>query len=80
MVQTLRSIHQKCGRSHHISETTLRNIVHKFYQTESVLNVLKATRVRNARSAENIAAVSESIVESPKMSVHHRSQHSRLEF
>jgi hypothetical protein len=74
VVATIRKIKANFGRNHSISKNTVKNIVDKFYQTGSVHDLPRSGGPRTARSAENIAAVSESVRENPRTSVRHRAQ------
>jgi len=53
---------------HHnrLAESTIRRLVAKFESTGSINNQPTLVRRRNARSAENIAAVRESVQENPR--------------
>jgi len=51
------------------AESTVRRLVVKFESTSSINNQPTPVRRRNARSAENIAAVRESIRENPRRSI-----------
>jgi len=52
----------------------IRHLVAKFESTDSINNQPTSVRRRNARSAENIAAVRESVRENPRRSISRRSQ------
>jgi len=56
------------------AESTVRRLVVKFESTSSINNQPTPVRRRNARSAENIAAVRESVRENPRWSISCRSQ------
>lgn len=74
LVTTIRKIKRKFGKKFKISPNTVKNIVDKFYQFGSVHDRPRSGRPRTARSTENIAAVSESVSETPSTSVRHRAQ------
>ena len=71
---TIRKIKAIFGVHHSISKNTVQAIADKFYQTGSVHDLPRSGRPRTGRSTDNIAAVSESVRESPSTSVRHRSQ------
>ena len=71
---TIRKIKGIFGIHHSISKNTVQAIVNKFYRTGSVHDLPRSGRPRTGRSTENIAAVSESVRESPSASVRHRAQ------
>jgi len=59
---------------HRSAESTIRRLVAKFESTDSINNQPTPVRRRNARSAENIAAVRESVRENPRRLISRRSQ------
>ena len=61
LVKTMRASRPLHGRRGGPSRSTLQRLVAKFETTGSVKNQQAPVRQRNARSAENIAAVSESV-------------------
>lgn len=73
-VQTLRALRPFYGRRSGPSKSTLQRLVAKFETTGSVNNQPTPVRQRNARSAENIAAVRESVQENPRQSIPRRAQ------
>jgi len=70
MVQTLRALRSFYG----LSKSTLQRLVVKFEATGSVNNQPILARQRNVRSAENIAAVRDSVQENPRQSIHCRAK------
>jgi len=59
---------------HRPAESTIRHLVVKFESTDSINNQPTPVRRRNARFAENIAAVHESVRENPRRSISRHSQ------
>jgi len=74
IVQTLRSLRPFYGRRGGPSKSTLQRLVAKFETTGLVNDQLTPVRQRNARSAENIAAVRESVQENAGQSIPRRAQ------
>ncbi|EFN81609.1 hypothetical protein EAI_12104, partial [Harpegnathos saltator] len=74
LVQTLRALRPFYGRCGGPSKSTLQGLVAKFATTVSVNDQPTPAHRRNARSAENIAAVSESVQENPRQSIPRRAQ------
>lgn len=74
LVSTLRALRPIHGLRGGPSRSTLHRLVTKFETTGSVNNQPTPVRRRNARSAENIAAVRESVRENPRQSIPRRSQ------
>ncbi|EFN75580.1 hypothetical protein EAI_08636, partial [Harpegnathos saltator] len=74
LVQTLRALRPFYGRRGGPSKSTLQRLVAKFETTGSLNDQPTPVRQRNARSAENIAAVSESVQENPRQSIPRRAQ------
>lgn len=72
--ETLRALCDFYPRHKRPAESTIRRLVAKFESTGSINNQPTTVRYRNARSAENIAAVRESVQENPRQSVSRRSQ------
>jgi len=72
--EILRALCDFYPRHNHSAELTIRRLIAKFESTGSINNQLTPVRRRNARSAENIAAVRESVRENPRRSISHRSQ------
>ena len=72
--ETFRALHYFYPRHNHPAESTIRCLVTKFESIGSINNQPTPVRRRNARSAENIAAVRESVRENPRRSISHRSQ------
>ncbi|CAH0550852.1 unnamed protein product [Brassicogethes aeneus] len=71
---TYRKIRDMFGRHGRPSENAIKNLVDKFKSTGSTNNIPTPIRVRPGRSAENIAAVSESVEQDPNLSIPRRSQ------
>lgn len=71
---TFRGLRDSFGRHGRPNETTIGRLMDKFERTGSVLDDVTPTRLRTGRSTENIAAVSESVEETPKKSVRRRAQ------
>ena len=74
LVQTLRALRPFYGRRGGPSKSTFQRLVAKFETTGSVNNQPIPVRQRDARSAENIAAVRESVQENPRQSIPRRAQ------
>lgn len=72
-VETVRKLRGTFGRRNAPREATVRRLVQKFEQTGSVVDNKRIGRPRTSRSAENIAAVSDSVIECPKTSIRRRS-------
>lgn len=66
---THRALRPFYGRHNRPTERTIRRVVDKFESTGSVNDRSTPVRQRNARSAENIAAVRESVQENPRQSI-----------
>lgn len=71
---TFRALRPFYGRHNRPVERTIRNVVDKFEATGSVNSQPTPVRRRNARSAENITAVRESVQENSRQSILRRSQ------
>lgn len=71
---TFRALRPFYGRDDRPAESTIRRLVDKFESTGSVNNQPVPVRQRNARSAENIAAVRDSVHENPRQSIPRRAQ------
>ncbi|XP_061380157.1 uncharacterized protein LOC133319497 [Danaus plexippus] len=71
---TFRALRPFYGRDDRPAESTIRRLVDKFESTGSVNNQPVPVRQRNARSAENIAAVRDSVLENPRQSIPRRAQ------
>lgn len=80
VVSTFRALRADYGRHNRPSERTIGKTVKKFEETGSVTDVLRPIHHRNARSTENIAAVSESVEEDPNLSIPRRAQHLGLSY
>lgn len=74
LVRTLRALRPIYGRRGGPSKSTIQRLVAKFEKAGSVNNQPTPARRRNARSAENIAAVRESVQENPRQSIPRRAQ------
>jgi len=72
--KTFRALRDFYLRHNRPAESTIRRLVAKFESTGSTNNQPTPVRHRNARSAENIAAVRESVRENPRQSISRRSQ------
>ena len=72
--ETFRALRDFYPRHNRPAESTIRRLVTKFESTGSINNQPTPVRRRNARSAENIAAVRESVRENPRRSISRRSQ------
>ena len=66
LVLTLRALRPFYGRLGGPSKSTLQRLVAKFETTGLVNNQPTPVRQKNARSAENIASVRESVQENPR--------------
>ena len=71
--ETFRALRDFYPRHNRPAESTVRRLVAKFESTGSINNQ-PSVRRRNAKSAENIAAVRESVRENLRQSISHRSQ------
>ena len=69
---TLRALRPFYGRRGGPSKSTLQRLVAKFESTGSINNLPTPVRAKTARSAENIAAVRDSVQENPRQSNHRR--------
>lgn len=72
--ETVRKLRAIFGRDNAPKDTTVRRLVIKFEESGSVGDIKTPVRCRTSRSAENIAAVRESVAENPGTSIRHRSQ------
>lgn len=72
--ETVRSVRRVFGRYESPSRRAIVKLITKFEQNGQVTNVKLPVRTRSARSAENIAAVAESVAENPGLSIPRRSQ------
>ena len=72
--ETFRALRYFYPRHNRPAESTIQRLMAKFESTGSINNQSTPICRRNARSAENIAAVRESIRENPRRSISHRSQ------
>lgn len=78
--ETLRKIRSVFGRNNTPSRNAVVNLINKFEETGSVIDIATPVRARSGRSVENIAAVRESIEHNPSTSVRHRSQHLHISY
>jgi len=76
---TFRALRGDFGRFNRPTQQAVCKIVKKFEKTGSVTDIAKPVHHRNARSAENIAAVSESVADDP-ISIPRRAQHLGLSY
>lgn len=60
-VSTFRALRADYGRHNRPTEQTILNTVKKFEETGSVTDIVRPVHHRNIRSAENIAAVAQSV-------------------
>ena len=72
--QTFRQLRNNYGRNDRPTERTIQRIIAKFEESGSVTDRAVPVRRRNARSVENIVAVTESVREDPDLSIPRRSQ------
>jgi len=72
--ETFRALRDFYPRHNRPAESTIQRLVAKFESTGSINNQLTPVRPRNAKSAENIAAVRESVRENLRRSISRRSQ------
>jgi len=72
--ETFRALRDFYSRHNRPAESTIRRLVAKFESTGSINNQPTTVCRRNARSAENIAAVRESVREKSRRSISRRSQ------
>ena len=71
---TIRELRNHFPRNHVPAKSTVQSLVARFVETGSVGDLKKSPRPRTARSNENVAAVAESVRETPGTSIRHRSQ------
>lgn len=72
--QTFRALRPVYGVHDRPTESTIRRLMQKFEESGSVKDRPTPVRQRRVRSAENIAAVRESVHENPRQSIPRRSQ------
>ena len=72
--ETHRSLRAFYGRHNRPSERAIRRTVDRFRTTYSLRDDVQATRTRNVRTPETIAAVNESVEEDPNLSILRRAQ------
>ena len=70
---TYRALRGDYGLHNRPTTQAIGKIVKKFEETGAVTNIVRPVHHRFARSAENIAAVSESVTEDPNVSIPRRS-------
>jgi hypothetical protein len=74
LAETVRRVRGVFGRNEAPSRTAIVKLIKKFEEIGQVSEVKSPVRRRRVRSAENIAAVAESVAENPRMSIPRRSQ------
>lgn len=74
IAETVRKVRTAFGHHQAPSRTAIVNLINKFERLGQVSDVKTPTRARPARSAENIAAVAESVAENRGLSISRRSQ------
>jgi transposase len=72
--ETVRKIRGIFGRRNAPYQSTVQRMIKKFEETGLIMDSKLPVRHRTGRSLDNIAAVSESVAESPGTSIRHRSQ------
>ena len=72
--ETVRKIRGIFGRRNAPNQSTVQRIIKKFEETGSIMNSKLPVHHHTGRSLENIAAVTESVAESPGTSIRRRSQ------
>jgi len=72
--ETVRKIRGIFGRRNAAYQSTVQRMIKKFEETGSIMDSKLPVRHRARRSLDNIAAVSESVAESPGTSIRHCSQ------
>jgi Helix-turn-helix domain (DUF4817) len=72
--QTYRAIREIYGPQNRPSELAIRRIINNFRSTYSLHDKPRTSRRKNVRNKENIAAVNESVIADPEMSIRRRSQ------
>lgn len=72
--QTYRNLAKIYGQQNRPSERAISDLIKKFRETFSLCDNTKPTRVKTARSEENIAAVNESVKGDPELSIRRRVQ------
>jgi hypothetical protein len=77
---TYRALRGDYGLHNRPTTQAIGKIVKKFEETGAVTNIVRPVHHRFARSAENIAAVSESVAEDPNVSIPRRSQELGLSY
>jgi len=73
-VETVRKLRGIFGRQNAPYQSTVKRMIKKFEETGSIMDSKLPVRHSTGRSLDNIAAVSESVAESPGTSLRHRSQ------
>ena len=71
---TFRALRDHFGRHNRPNETTISRLVRKLKETGSVGDLPENGRPKSIRTPQDIAAIKESVRESPKLSVSRRSQ------
>lgn len=79
-VATYRALRPEYGRHNRPSQQTILNVVNKFEQNGLVTDIRRPVHRRNARSLENIAAVSASVTADPNLSIPRRAQQLGLSY
>jgi len=69
--ETVRKVHGIFGRRNALSQSTVQRMNKKFEETCSIMDSKLPVRHPTGRSPDNIAAVSESVAESPGTSISH---------
>ena len=73
LAETVRKTRTFLGRREAPCRTAIQKLVKKFELLEQLSDVKNKTRARRSRTAENIAAVAESVEENPGLSIPRRS-------
>ena len=73
-IQTVRNLRKKFGKKEVPSSQFVDQFVKRVRETVSLLDKTTCSRSRLVHSAENIAAVTQSVLEHPSTSTRHRSQ------
>jgi hypothetical protein len=72
--ERVRKVRGIFGRRNTLHQSTVRRMIKKFDETGSIRDSKLPVRHCIRQSLDNIAAISESVAESPGTSIHHRSQ------
>ena len=74
VVECVRKLHTDFGRREAPSDPYVRYLVKKVKESDILIDKPKCEKPKTVRTPENIAAVAESVCETPSTSIHRRSQ------